>query len=107
MAGRIVYPVIVKTHFFHHKIVPAFVQIDLSDGRVAQVQFTNRSREDFVLQLPNAVFATTTVPLGHGSSATVDVLDTAPVGVYEYQIDAPRTGLEAKGSSRPDIIIVR
>jgi hypothetical protein len=107
MASRIVYPVIVKTHFFHHKIVPAFVQIDLSGGRTAQVRFENRTREDFVLQLPSGVFATTTVPLGADSSAMVEVRDDAPVGVYEYQIGAPRTGLEAKGSSRPDIIIVR
>jgi len=107
MASRIVYPVIVKTHFFHHKVVPAFVQVDLSGGRTAQVLFTNRSREAFVLQLPSAVFATTTAPLGPDSSVAVDVREDAPVGVYEYQIDAPRTGLEAKGSSRPDIIIVR
>jgi hypothetical protein len=107
MASRIVYPVIVKTHFFHHKIVPAFVQIDLSGGRTAQVLFANQTHEDFVLQLPSVVFARTSVPLGPGSSATVEVRDDVPVGVYEYQIDAPRTGLEAKGSSRPDIIIVR
>ena len=98
---------IVKTHFFHHKIVPAFVQIDLSGGRTAQIRFDNQSHEDFVLQLPGAVFATTSVPLDPGSTAAVDVRDDAAVGVYEYQIGAPRTGLEAKGSSRPDIIIVR
>jgi hypothetical protein len=107
MASRIVYPVIVKNHFFHHKIVPAFVQIDLSGGRTAQVLFRNLTREDFVLQLPSGVFSTTTVSLGPEGAATVDVRDDAAVGIYEYRVDAPRTGLEAKGSSRPDIIIVR
>jgi hypothetical protein len=107
MASKVVYPVIVKNHFFHHKIVPAFVQIDLSGGRAAQVRFTNLTGEDFELQLPKEVFDPPSTPLGQKATVTVDVREDAPVGVYEYQISAPRSGLEAKGSSRPDIIIVR
>jgi hypothetical protein len=109
---RIKYPAVIKTHLlgFHYNVVPGWLQIDLSDNRTAEVEFRNLTGQDFVLHLPAEVFGaanTTTSLPARGGPVIVPVEAAAPVGVYEYQAKVKATDIQAKGASRPDIIIVR